>query len=86
MIDSGFPVWIITNATFKELSDNQFQTWETDDGEMKVTYHEHSVVITGYDDNYVYINDPLKGSNIPKNRVDFEKAWIQMGRQAMTVD
>lgn len=59
-IDQGLPVWVLTNACFKQLPNNQFDTWKTDAGEMKVTYHQHSVVVTDYDDQYVYINNPLK--------------------------
>ncbi|EOP98686.1 C39 family peptidase [Bacillus cereus] len=85
-IDKGFPVWVLTNALFKELPDNQFRSWNTDVGIMKTTYQQHSVVITDYDDKYVYVNDPLKtDKNRKLNRNDFEKAWIQMGRQAMTI-
>ncbi len=85
-IDRGLPVWVLTNARFKRLPDNQFYTWRTDTGEMKVTYHQHSVVVTDYDDQYVYINDPLKtDKHRAINRNNFEQSWIQMGRQAMTV-
>ncbi|MGG5741819.1 C39 family peptidase [Bacillus cereus group sp. IBL03679] len=85
-IDQGLPVWVLTNARFKQLPDNQFDTWKTDAGEMKVTYQQHSVVVTDYDDQYVYINDPLKTEkHIAINRNEFEQAWIQMGRQAMTI-
>ncbi|MED0952018.1 C39 family peptidase [Bacillus mobilis] len=85
-IDQGLPVWVLTNARFKLLPDDQFYRWKTDAGEMKVTYHQHSVVVTDYDDQYVYINDPLKtNKHIAINRNDFEQSWIQMGRQAMTV-
>ncbi|HDR4424238.1 TPA: C39 family peptidase [Bacillus cereus] len=86
MIDQGQPVWVITNALFKHLPDNQFYTWKTNAGEMKVTYQQHSVVVTDYDDQYVYINDPLKKEKHRAiNRNDFEQSWIQMGRQAITI-
>ncbi|WP_144514440.1 C39 family peptidase [Bacillus thuringiensis] len=86
MIDQGNPVWVITNALFKQFPDNQFYTWKTDVGEMKVTYQQHSVVVTDYDEQYVYINDPLKKyKHRAINRNNFEQSWIQMGRQAMTI-
>ena len=31
-IDRGLPVWVLTNARFKRLPDNQFYTWRTDTG------------------------------------------------------
>lgn len=81
------PVWIITNATFKKLPASQFETWKTSSGDLAITWHEHSVVITGYDPNYVYINDPLdarKNKKLP--REDFREAWEQMGRQAISYE
>ncbi|WP_042349352.1 C39 family peptidase [Bacillus massiliigorillae] len=85
-IGKGYPVWVITNARFKELSDDHFKTWETEEGTMQVTYRQHSVVMTGYDEEYVYVNDPMKSKkNVALNRADFEAAWVQMGSQAMYI-
>ncbi|WP_240522230.1 C39 family peptidase [Bacillus thuringiensis] len=33
-------------------------------GERQVTYRQHSVLLTGYTDQYVYINDPLDTEKI----------------------
>ncbi len=85
-IDQGHPVWVINNVNFQVLSSNQFKTWNTKIGEMEVTYQQHSVVITGYDDDFVYINDPLYPEvNRKVNSTDFESSWKQMGSQAMTI-
>ncbi|WXB93687.1 C39 family peptidase [Bacillus sp. FJAT-52991] len=85
-INKERPVWVIINAEYKKLTEDQFETWPTAEGTMKVTYYQHSAVITGYDEQFVYVNDPLKQEkNIKIHRTDFEQAWIQMGRQAMTI-
>ncbi|WP_291578870.1 C39 family peptidase [Clostridium sp. UBA6640] len=85
-IDKGHPVWVITNANYRVLSSDEFQTWDTNAGKMQVTYHQHSVVITGYDNNFIYINDPLHPrANRKVNRINFEASWKQMGSQAMTI-
>lgn len=82
---SGKPVWVITNDEFDALPDSAFQTWNTNQGEMKVTYHEHSVVLTGFDEESVYINDPLYHEpNRKLDKKNFEESWIQMGKQAIT--
>ena len=60
VISSGSPVWVIINTTFKPLAESRFETWNTSSGEVKITYFEHSVVVVGYDQNFVYVNDPLK--------------------------
>lgn len=52
---------------------------------MKITYKEHSVLRTGYDEKNIYFNDPIRGE---KNKAalteDFINAWKQMGSQAIT--
>ncbi|WP_137792055.1 C39 family peptidase [Bacillus sp. E(2018)] len=82
-LSTGKPVWIITNATFNKLSESEFRTWNTPSGQVKITWNEHSVVVTGYDDQYVYFNDPL-GAATKAERKGFEVAWVQMGSQAIT--
>lgn len=79
------PVWVIVNAKYKPLPSSEFETWKTAEGEVYITYSEHSVLITGYDKDYVYFNDPLDATKLKKeNREQFFKAWEQMGRQAVT--
>lgn len=86
MIGLGSPVWIITNAKFYPLPDSEFETWQTTAGEVKITYQEHSVVIVGYDETNVYVNDPLEtGPRTAHPREQFEQAWVQMGKQAITL-
>ncbi len=85
MIDKGSTVWVITNSRFRALPASQFQTWNTSTGKVSITYREHSVLVTGYDSQYVYINDPLyKTKNRAVSRKNFEASWVQMGRQAIS--
>ncbi|PKG22248.1 C39 family peptidase [Niallia nealsonii] len=79
------PVWIITTSTFQKLSDDNFRTWVTPSGTIKITYSEHSVLVTGYDKDYVYFNDPLTNEKNKKAPIQtFIDAWVQMGSQAIT--
>lgn len=82
-VSKGLPVWIITTANFVPVND--FKTWNTPSGKVDVTFSVHSVVITGYDKNNVYINNPYGQKNQKLNRELFEKAWIQMGSQALVI-
>lgn len=79
------PVWVIINTKYNELPDAYFQTWHTTSGVIDITYKEHSVLVTGYDEQYIYFNDPF--SNIKNKKApikEFQAGWEQMGRQAIT--
>lgn len=85
MIENGSPVWTIINDTYALLPEDRFETWYTNEGPMRITFAQHSVLLVGYNSFYVYIQDPLHPTpNRKINRRDFEKAWIQMGRQAIS--
>jgi uncharacterized protein YvpB len=84
VLGSNSPIWVITNTTFKPLSPNQFQTWQTSIGTIDITYSEHSVLVTGYDENFIYFNDPLNDIHYAP-RDSFIAAWEQMGRQAVSI-
>ncbi|AIE61765.1 C39 family peptidase [Bacillus methanolicus] len=84
-LSKGTPVWVITNTTFRVLPPSEFMEWQTPQGPIKITYREHSVLITGYDEKYIYFNDPLTGTKNKKApKSEFIQAWIQMGKQAIT--
>lgn len=80
-VSNGQPVWVITTSSFAPVSD--FVKWQTPQGSVDVSFSEHSVVITGYDSNYIYINDPYGFKNRKVNRGNFERAWGQMGSQGI---
>ncbi|MEB9458491.1 C39 family peptidase [Bacillus anthracis] len=84
-VKAGQPVVMITNATFEPLDEDEFTTWETNSGDVSITYNEHCVVLIGYDQESVYIRDPLKDSlDVKVPREKFEQAWVQMGSQAIS--
>lgn len=84
-LGNDIPVWVITNTKYKELETSSFQTWYTSYGTIQITYSMHSVLLTGYDKEYIYFNDPLTNTKNKKVALeDFEIAWKQMGRQAVS--
>lgn len=86
-LDDGNPVWVIVSSTFKKVPDSEWMMWTTREGEIKVTKKEHSVLLTGYDEQYVYFNDPLSGTkNMKENKQSFIEAWKQFGSQAITYE
>ena len=83
-VSAGVPVWVMVNVYYRELEDKYYQTWDTPTGSVRITYKTHSVLITGYDQTYIYFNDPLTKKNRKVNRFGFQEAWKQMGQQAIT--
>ncbi|WP_226376923.1 C39 family peptidase [Oceanobacillus halotolerans] len=82
-VAQGLPVWVITTSNLVPVSD--FETWDTPKGEIDVTYSVHSVVVTGYDEESVYVNNPYGFKNQQVDRSYFEEAWEQMGSQAIVI-
>lgn len=82
LLNRGIPIWVITNATYNLLSDSDFVTWITPQGEIQITAWLHAVVVSGYDENNIYFSDPL-GRRTYAPRDQFIAAWEQMGRQAI---
>ncbi|HET7580788.1 MAG TPA: C39 family peptidase [Bacillales bacterium] len=83
-IAEGVPVWVITTTSFGPVSN--METWDTPHGKVKVSMSEHSVVVTGYSEKYVWLNNPYGHKNQKVDRQQFEKSWIEMGRQAVVVN
>ncbi|EWH22124.1 C39 family peptidase [Bacillus haynesii] len=82
-LNQGRPVWVITTVHFTPVND--METWNTPSGKVNVTYSVHSVAVTGYDEDYVYLNDPYGYKNRKIDRENFEKSWKQMGSQAIVI-
>lgn len=86
-ISIGCPIWVITNVNFAPLEDEYFEMWHTPTGIVKITYKLHAVVITGYNSESIFINDPLSNEvNKKVDRKNFEAAWEQMGSQAVIIN
>ncbi|MFC4617934.1 C39 family peptidase [Camelliibacillus cellulosilyticus] len=85
LLADGVPVWVIINTRFERLSEDYWVDWETPEGPIQITRKEHSVLVTGYDDQWIYFNDPLTGQkNRKAERQRFIEGWEQMGSQAVS--
>lgn len=85
-LERGAPIWVVVNGAFKPLDESEFEIWHTPTNIVKITKRMHSVVVSGYDQEYIYINDPLYNSpNRRINKQEFKSAWEQMGNQAVVI-
>jgi uncharacterized protein YvpB len=80
---AGLPVWVIITANFAPTT--EMRTWTTPQGPVDITFKMHSVVITGYDEDNLYVNDPYGVKNRKVNKESFIQAWEQMGSQAVVI-
>ncbi|KRE86479.1 hypothetical protein ASG89_10740 [Paenibacillus sp. Soil766] len=60
--------------------------WEDETGELVPWYQpEHALLLTGWDDDYAYMNDPMTGEQEAYPLASFKEAWEFMGSQAITI-
>ena len=83
-VKDGRPVWVLVPSTFAVVPEKHWELWNTKKGKEKITYKWHSVLVTGFDDNNVYVNDPLGGKNDKLPKKEFVAGWEQFGKQAIT--
>lgn len=84
-VGRGIPVWVIIPSKYTPGS-STYEKWDTLQGTIYVTFNVHSVVITGYDQNSIYFNDPFGTKNKKVDRKDFILAWEEMGSQAVAIE
>ena len=84
VVAHGTPVMVWTTATFQPT--NLWTSWNTPEGPIKITLQEHAVLLVGYNETQLFVNNPLNVDQAqPVNRQDFIAAWKQLGDQAVTI-
>jgi uncharacterized protein YvpB len=81
----GRPVWVISPNIYTKVPKSSIQQWNTSSGIIEISFHEHSVLIVGYDSQYVYFNDPSKNMVRKKKITDFKAGWDNLGKQAILI-
>ncbi len=85
-VSKGNPVvvWCVKNAG--NLSEGVTWTYEDRSGTFQELVGEHCAVLIGYDEDYVYLNDPSAGSNVKQSRSKFISNWKRLYSQAIVVE
>jgi uncharacterized protein YvpB len=82
-IRNGKPVIVWTTAHF--TSPTNWIYWQHHQQRIKATMDLHVVLLVGFDDRHVYVNNPWTGERAqPINREPFIASWNAMGRQALS--
>ncbi|WP_239255891.1 C39 family peptidase [Listeria ilorinensis] len=84
LIMTGHPIWVITTTDYAPPRTSE--NWQTKNGQVHVTYSMHSVVITGFDDENFYVNDPYGYKNRPVERTLLKSSVSAMGNQIMYIN
>lgn len=85
-IDKNQPVivWCVKNAG--NVTEGVTWNYENKEGTFQELVGEHCAVLIGYDDNYVYLNDPSAGQNVKQNKSKFINNWKRLHSQAIIVE
>lgn len=83
IVQAGSPVWVVTTVDFQIPTADDLQIWQTTSGEVEISSLCHAVVITGVDEENVYVNDPYGYKNRIVDRNDFEEIYQLMGSESL---
>lgn len=82
----GKPVVVWCRENAQDLTEGV--TWQYPDGsgEYVELVGEHCAVLIGYDENYVYLNDPAVGKGVKQDKEKFESNWYKLHSQALIIN
>jgi uncharacterized protein YvpB len=82
-LGEGIPSLVWTTIDYQVP--DKWVVWDTPIGPIQTTFMEHAVLLVGFDEQYVYVNDPLSGrSQVKIDKAQFISTWEAMGRQALS--
>ncbi|MCU9612272.1 C39 family peptidase [Caldibacillus lycopersici] len=82
-VSDGYPVVVWTTGDYK-LPD-RWEQWEHKGKLIKTPLDLHCVVLVGFDENNVYLNDPLSGrKNAKVSKEQFIQSWEALKKRAVS--
>jgi uncharacterized protein YvpB len=82
-VAAGVPVVAWTTSDF--TVPDHWVVWNTPTGPFQTTFAEHAVLLVGYNEASVFVNDPITGKqNVQIDRAQFIASWEAMGKQALS--
>ncbi|HHT7239907.1 TPA: C39 family peptidase [Bacillus cereus] len=77
------PVVLWTTGDYKVP--DRWDSWKHGNKQIIAPLDLHAVVLIGFEDGYIYINDPLSGKKAHKvNQEIFIQSWDALGKQALS--
>ena len=82
-VSKGIPVVVWTTIGY--IVPQNWVVWDSPLGPIRASFSIHTVVLVGYDQEHVYVNDPLTGvKNQRVEKQQFNRSWDAMGKQAIS--
>jgi len=82
-VSDGYPVVVWTTGDYR-LPD-RWESWQHNGRTIKTPLDLHAVVLVGFDDNYVYLNDPLSGrKKVKVSKSRFIESWAALKHRAVS--
>ncbi|WP_171653476.1 C39 family peptidase [Paenibacillus foliorum] len=79
----GIPSVVWTTIDYRVP--DKWTVWDTPIGPIQTTFMEHAVLLVGFDEQNVYVNDPWNGqAKVKIDKERFLETWEVMGRQALS--
>ena len=85
-IDNERPVVVWGTARGKAITYGVTWTYPDNSGTFRQLVGEHCMVLVGYDDKYVYLNDPAIGRGVTQTRSAFFNNFNILYRQAIVIN
>jgi uncharacterized protein YvpB len=84
-VSKGYPVVVWTTGDYR-LPD-RWESWRHGNQQIKTPLDLHAVVLVGYDQTSVYLNDPLSGrKSVKVNKQRFIKSWHALKSRAVSYE
>lgn len=83
-VRDGHPVWVITTIDYQVPMENDFVDWPTRNGMKQFSIKHHAAVITGFNHEEVFLNDPY-GKEVTVKKNIFEQIYIKTGQQSLYI-
>ena len=82
-VKNGYPIVVWTTGDYK-LPD-RWESWKHDKKTIKTPLDLHAVVLVGFNEEFVYLNDPLSGrKNVKVNKTSFIQSWHALKSRAIS--
>lgn len=83
LVKQGIPVQVWASINMQNTSVCTSWTYKATGKKINWICRLHSMVIVGYNSNYIYVSDPYIGSIVKYNRSQFQKMYNLFGKRAI---